>query len=149
MLEDAGPSSVEDSVEEKKRMEMALKPVVETVPEITAVYVFGSRATGRAKEASDVDLALLLTPDPGLDFDLLGFIVDAERALGKSVDVVILNRVSEHLRYLVRRDGILVFDRDPEVRKPFERIGRKAYEDFLHMHRRYVKRMREDLSHGR
>lgn len=136
-------------MEEKKRIEMALKPVVEEIPVVTAVYVFGSRATGRAKDASDVDLAVLLNPDPGEDFDLLKLMVDAERALGKPVDVVILNRVSEHLRYLVRRDGILVFDRDPDVRKRFERIGRKAYEDFLHMHRRYVKKMREDLSHGR
>lgn len=118
-----------DPVEEKKRIEMALKPVVEEIPVVTAVYVFGSRATGRAKEASDVDLAVLLNPDPGEDFDLLKLMVDAERALGKPVDVVILNRVSEHLRYLVRRDGILVFDRDPEVRKRFERMGRKAYED--------------------
>lgn len=130
-------------------IEKALRPVVETVPEITAVYVFGSRATGRAKDTSDVDLAVLLDPDPGVDFDLLGFIVNAEKALGKPVDVIVLNRASEHLKYLVRRDGILVYDRNPETRKRFERIGRKAYEDFLYMHRQYVKKMREVLLGGR
>ena len=126
----------------------ALRPLAERTPQLVAVYVFGSTATGRATKRSDVDLAVLLDPDPGLDFDLLGFLVEAEKVLGKAVDVVVLNRAGEHLKYLVRRDGILIYDRDPRVRKRFDRHSRKNYEDFLHYHRRYVKKMQERLGHG-
>lgn len=48
---------------------------------------------------------MLLDPDSGVGFDLLGFVVTAEKALGKPVDVIVLNRASEHLKYLVRRDA--------------------------------------------
>ncbi len=105
--------------------------------------------TGRATDKSDVDLAVLLHPDPGPDFDLLGFGVEAEKVLGKSVDVVVLNRAGEHLKYMVRRDGILIYDRDPQARRRFDRWSRKAYQDFLHYHRRYVKKMKEQLRRGR
>ncbi|ROR01521.1 type VII toxin-antitoxin system MntA family adenylyltransferase antitoxin [Desulfosoma caldarium] len=126
-----------------------LKPLVERTSHVIAVYVFGSTATGRATAKSDVDLAVLLHPDPGPDFDLLGFMVEAEKLLGKAVDVVVLNRAGEHLKYLVRRDGILIYDRDPTVRTRFDMRSRKDYQDFLYYHRRYVKKMQEQLSHGR
>ncbi|SHF18891.1 Predicted nucleotidyltransferase [Desulfacinum infernum DSM 9756] len=130
------------------RIAEAVRPLAERTPEVTAVYVFGSTATGRATDKSDVDLAVLLHPDPGPAFDLLGFGVEAEKVLGKSVDVVVLNRAGEHLKYLVRRDGILIYDRDPQARRRFDRWSRKAYQDFLHYHRRYVQKMKEQLRRG-
>lgn len=131
------------------RIAEVLRPLVERTPYVVAVYVFGSTATGRSTEESDVDLAVLLHPDPGPDFDLLGFMVEAEKLLGKAVDVVVLNRTGEHLKYLVRRDGILIYDRDPTLRKRFDMRSRKDYQDFLYYHRRYVKKMQEQLGHGR
>ncbi|MBC7359351.1 MAG: nucleotidyltransferase domain-containing protein [Desulfacinum sp.] len=131
------------------RIAEAVRPLAERTPNLTAVYVFGSTATGRATDKSDVDLAVLLDPDPGPDFDLLGFGVEVEKALGNAVDVVVLNRAGEHLKYLVRRDGILIYDRDPRARKRFDRWSRRAYQDFLHYHRRYVQKMQEQLRRGR
>ncbi len=36
-----------------------ISPVFNDNPEITAVYLFGSHATGRATDGSDIDLAIL------------------------------------------------------------------------------------------
>jgi hypothetical protein len=109
-------------------------------PAILAVYLFGSQSTGKAKPESDLDLALLLYPGQEDDFSLLELAVSLEKALGRRVDLVILNRAGELLKYQVRRYGRLLYDRDPRLRKQFEVRGRKSFEDFLYLHRRYIER---------
>ena len=105
---------------------------------IVAVYVFGSCGKGSARPASDLDVAVLLHEQRAPSFDLLSFAVHLERACDRRVDVVVLNRAGEILKREVRRTGVLVFERDARARKRFEVMGRKTYEDFLHLHRRYV-----------
>ena len=68
-------------------------------------------------------------------------ISDLEKAIGCRVDLVVLNRVGELLKYEVCRAGILIFERSPECRKRFEIRGRKSYEDFRYLHKRYVNRV--------
>jgi predicted nucleotidyltransferase len=109
-------------------------------PPILAVYLFGSQSTGKAKPESDLDLAILLQPGQEKDFPLLELAVSLERTLGRRVDLVILNRAGELLKYQVRRNGRLLFERDPRLRKQFEIRGRKSFEDFLYLHRRYLRR---------
>lgn len=109
-------------------------------PAILAVYLFGSQSTGKAKPASDLDLAILLFPGQENDFSLLELAVLLEKALKRSVDLVILNRAGELLKYQVRRYGHLLFERDSRVRRQFEVRGRKSFEDFLYLHRRYLNR---------
>jgi predicted nucleotidyltransferase len=106
--------------------------------EISAVYLFGSRARNTYQPDSDVDLAVLLKNRHG-DFDLLDFIVSIEKLLKLPVDAVVLNRAGEILKYQVRLHGILLYEEDATHRKAFEVKSRKEYEDFLHLHKRYVK----------
>ncbi len=109
-------------------------------PAILSVYLFGSQSTGKAKPKSDLDLAVLLQPGREDDFPVLELAVSLEKALGLRVDLVILNRAGELLKYQVRRYGRLLYDRDPRLRKQFEIWGRKSYEDFLYLHRRHLSR---------
>ena len=109
-------------------------------PAILAVYLFGSHSTGKAKPESDLDLAILLQPDQEDDFPVLELAVSLEKALGRRVDLVILNRAGELLKYQVRRNGCLLYERDPRLRKQFEVRGRKSFEDFLYLHRLYLSR---------
>lgn len=107
-------------------------------PAINAVYLFGSAAKGKARISSDVDLAVLLDGRYVAEFPVLSFISLLERSCGCRVDVVILNRAGEVLKYQVRRFGCLIFERDSSRRKQFEVVGRKTYEDFLYLHRKYA-----------
>jgi len=116
--------------------------------EIIAAYVFGSQATGKAGPHSDVDVAVLLDEDMKDNFDTLQFMVDLEKALNRSVDLVVLNRAGEPIKHQVRRDGRLVFDRDPKRRKHWEIMSTKFYQDYLHLHAIYMKRMKKALRSG-
>jgi uncharacterized protein len=109
-------------------------------PAILAAYLFGSQSTGKAKPRSDLDLAVLLYPGQENDFPMLELAVSLEKALGRRVDLVILNRAGELLKYQVRRNGRLLYERDPRLRKQFEVRGRKSFEDFLYLHRLYLSR---------
>lgn len=93
-------------------------------------YLFGSHARGSARAASDVDLAVLLhrrdaAADP-LGLQLGG---ELERAIGRGVDLVVLNGAPPDLVHRVLRDGIIVLDRDPGERVRFEVAARNAYFD--------------------
>ncbi|MBL0713176.1 MAG: nucleotidyltransferase domain-containing protein [Desulfosarcina sp.] len=115
--------------------------VCEKESAIIAAYLFGSYAKGRQKQSSDLDIALLLKENETGSFSLLSFITALEKQTGYKVDAVILNDAGEVLKHEIRRDGILVFERSSKYRKNFEVRGRKSYEDFLHLHKNYVKRI--------
>ena len=99
---------------------------------IIAAYLFGSAVTGRMQANSDVDVAVLVESEREIDFPFLAFAASLERACERPVDLVLLNRAGELLKFQVRRYGRLAFERDSRKRKEFEIIGRKTYEDFLH-----------------
>ncbi|MCG5053820.1 MAG: nucleotidyltransferase domain-containing protein [Myxococcales bacterium] len=100
---------------------------------IAAVYLFGSRATGKARAKSDVDVAVLFQADPertlaGLHLDLAA---ELEHALSLPVDLVVLNRAPVDLIHRVLRDGSLVAERDKSARIAFEVKARNEYFDLL------------------
>ncbi len=108
--------------------------------EISAVYLFGSRAQRSFKIDSDIDLAVLLKSGQ-TEFDLLDFIVSLEHFFKLPVDAVVLNRAGEILKYQVRLHGILLYEQDAVHRKAFEVRSRKEYEDFQYFHKRYVSKV--------
>ena len=120
----------------------------EAEPAITAAYIFGSYAKGKGKKSSDVDVALLLNEKKISGFSTLGFVTTLEKQLGCKADVVILNKADEVLKYEVRRQGKLIYERSEEYRKQFEVKGRKSYEDFLYLHNRYVKSVLYGVTNG-
>jgi predicted nucleotidyltransferase len=89
---------------------------------VVAVYLFGSTARGSAGPQSDVDVAVLFDRTPparlnGPRFELEG---DLERAIGRPVDLVVLNDAPVDLRARVLRDGRLLVERDRGARIVFE-----------------------------
>jgi uncharacterized protein len=111
----------------------------EAEPAIAAAYIFGSYAKGKGKKSSDVDVALLLYEKKITGFSTLDFNTMLEKQMGCKVDVVILNKANEVLKFEVRRQGVLIFERSDKYRKQFEVMSRKAYEDFLYLHKKYIK----------
>jgi predicted nucleotidyltransferase len=105
---------------------------------IVAAYIFGSAASRKMHPASDIDLAILVEYGHEESFPLLAFAALVERECGRPVDLVLLNRVGEVLKHQVRRYGRLIFESNSSKRKAFEIKGRKLYEDFLYLHRRYA-----------
>ena len=105
---------------------------------IIAAYLFGSAATGRMREKSDIDVAVLVSREHEESFPFLEFAASLEGACNRPVDLVLLNRAGELLKYQVRRHGRLIFETDSRKRKQFEVLSRKLFEDFLYLHGRYA-----------
>ena len=120
-------------------------------PEIVAAYLFGSVARGTASESSDIDVGVLLgaSPAPTLEGRLLDYEATLERALGRAVQVVILNDASPDLIHRVLRDSRLVLDRDRPARLRFEVRARNLYFDVLPFLTRYRRRALERAAGAR
>lgn len=106
---------------------------------LVAAYLFGSVARGEERPGSDVDVAVLLGPDASVSLDGLPFALEDRltRALGRPVQVVVLNQAPPDLIHRVLRDGELLLDRDPSRRIAFEVRARNLYFDILPHLRRY------------
>ena len=111
--------------------------------DIAAVYLYGSRARGTARAASDVDLAVLFHPGrepaPGLASLALPLEAELERALGAPVQLAVLNAAPPDLTHRVLRDGRLLLERDASARVAFEVRSRNEYfdlEPYLREYRR-------------
>ena len=109
--------------------------------EIIAAHLFGSRASGEGKKASDVDIALLLDDREASNFPYLEFKVTLERVLNKNVDLIILNQAGEILKHQIRKYGKIIYESNPKMRKQWEILSRKLYQDFLYLHNIYMKKL--------
>lgn len=110
--------------------------------------MFGSVATGRARPASDVDIAILL--DPSLTarraFSLrLRLITELGAALGRpDVDLVILNEASPLLAHRVLATGRLVFERSASARVRFQVQTANRYADAVPMYETQIRYLKRD-----
>jgi len=118
----------------------ALRAFFVTPPAGTvAVYLFGSVARAESAPGSDVDVAILFDQDPprtlqGLH---LGLADELQRALGRRVDLIILNHAPADLVHRVLRDGILVCERSRSARIRFEVRLRNEYFDLEPIRKMY------------
>ena len=106
--------------------QVAVAATRSAVPELVAIYRFGSSVSGEQSPGSDVDLALLATTpiDPLLRFDLQERLASA---LGQSVDLVDLRVASPVMAIQVVGKGRLLLDTDPLARGRFEDLTYGVY----------------------
>jgi predicted nucleotidyltransferase len=78
-----------------------------SAPEVAAAYLFGSVARGEGRPGSDVDVGVIMAKGVPRSFeefpmDLEG---DLERALGRPVDLIVMNGAPVDLIHRILRDG--------------------------------------------
>ena len=108
---------------------------------VVAVYLFGSRARGDDREASDVDVAVLLDEIPKATLDAPTFELESrlEQVIGLPVQLIRLNEAPPDLVHRVLRDGELVCESDRGRRIQFEIQARNAFFDLQPILERYRK----------
>lgn len=123
--------------------------------EIMAVYIYGSVVSGKDKESSDIDIALLARENINLidSYEArVCYANDIARLVKKDVDVVFLQDVGDILAFQVLRNGVVVVDKDREFRCSFTALRLIQCLDFQfyekRMQRGMIAAMRRD-SNGR
>ena len=98
---------------------IAVAQIRAALPEVVAIYRFGSTVDGSSGPQSDVDLAVLTTAplDPLARFDLQERLATA---LHRSADLVDLRAASTVMAMQVVSTGVVLFDGVPESRGAFE-----------------------------
>ncbi len=109
-----------------------LPTILAGFPEISLVYLFGSRVTGQVGPMSDTDVAILVEP-PADEFEIqarfhhaLAELLQTER-----IDVVVLNRAPIELAYAVIATGELLYMKDNATRVEYEAKVLGLYGDYL------------------
>ncbi|MBM4063914.1 MAG: nucleotidyltransferase domain-containing protein [Planctomycetes bacterium] len=109
--------------------------------EVVAAYLFGSVARGQERCDSDVDVAVLLAHGPPRSLEALERIArlqdELSRAVGRDVDLVVLDAAPPDLLHRVLRDRVLLYESDHARRIEFEVQARNEYFDLLPNLERY------------
>lgn len=94
--------------------EIILKRVQDRLPDLLALYAFGSRIQGQASAESDLDLAILVSgyADPLLLFDLAG---DLASVTGCAVDLLDLRATSTVMQYQIITTGARWWQKDSQA----------------------------------
>ena len=126
-------------------------------PDLDFAYLFGSVAKGRTRGASDVDVAVHFghegkaeeTPTPSGRLDrALELEAQLERAMGRTVQVVVLNEAPLELRYNVLAHGVLITAPDDHARQRFYVDTGRRYYDMAPARELFRRRQRERIREG-
>jgi predicted nucleotidyltransferase len=102
--------------------------------QVVFAYIFGSIALGVANKESDIDVAVYLDMNEVEDAftKRIKLIEKFQTALGGPVDVVILNDLSSlFFKFVIIKEGQVIFERDHGQRVNFELKTMQEYYDFL------------------
>jgi predicted nucleotidyltransferase len=112
--------------------------IIAAFPQVQVMYLFGSHATGTSRADSDVDIAVFTDGSEPALFDLeLGVLLN--QRLRKSVDVVIMQKVSPILQHEVLSNKVIVFEKNRSLRIFLENKSLRAYLDVRHyQHKRQL-----------
>ncbi len=109
--------------------------------QLIAVYLFGSRVTGKEHPDADFDIALIVDDDFDFirNYDLpLVVASELEGIVGTKIDVVLFNKMDPLFQSEIRVKGKPVYVRDRAKLKRIFSKARREYEDYLHLHGYYV-----------
>ncbi|MGH7855907.1 MAG: type VII toxin-antitoxin system MntA family adenylyltransferase antitoxin [Candidatus Binatia bacterium] len=117
---------------------------------VRLVYLFGSRASGEARDGSDTDIAVLVAGrlDWGEEKRFRGAVA---AVAGEDIDLVLLNDAGVVLRHEVVVRGRCLFARDPREQAEFEIQAVSQYLDFqpiLRLQDEYLRARVEERRRG-
>lgn len=118
--------------------------------QILAVYLFGSRSVGKEHPNADVDIALIMNADFNLlrNYDLpLTISNRLESVTGCEVDVVLFHKMDPLFQKEIRVKGRVVYVRDKEKLKRVLFKARKEFEDYLKIHKYYIRALKRRYAH--
>lgn len=118
-----------------------LKEILNDQQSIIFSYLFGSRAKGYANEKSDWDIAVYFS-EPLKNLGLWpAFELEAKlsRAVGATVQIAVLNNpLSPVLHFKIVSEGIILSDKNEDIRMDFENRVLRNYYDWQYFLKRQI-----------
>ncbi len=109
-----------------------LKEYFRDKEEVLLAFIFGSAVSGRLTKKSDVDIAVLFSNAPDFS-NVLKIINDVSEAIGREVDLVVLNNSSPVIRMQVLKNGKLIKSKDDAIHNNFFVRAVKEYDDLKYV----------------
>jgi hypothetical protein len=126
-----------------------LTETLQNRPSVIFAYLFGSKVKGYANDKSDWDIAVYFAEPIEKVGEWPAFELEAElsRALGATVQVIVLNNSPAPVfGFEIVKDGVLLIDRDENLRMDFENRTLRHYHDWQYFLKRQMEAER-NLSH--
>ena len=105
--------------------------VVEQLPDVWAIYLYGSSARGDEFPSSDLDVAVLLPPGRCLK-QPWQMAEQLAGALGRDVDLVDLRRAGDVLCMQVMAEGVVLYNAEPGEVLAWEAGAMTRYGHYRH-----------------
>ncbi len=122
----------------------ALKEYFKDKEEILLAFIFGSAVGDRLTKESDVDIAVLFSSMPAFS-EVLKITDSVSEAVGREVDIVVLNNSSPVIRMQVLKNGKLIKSKDNVIYNNFFVRTVKEYDDLKYIR----KEAEENMLKGR
>ena len=130
----------------KPLKEAKIKQILASDKNIEIAFLFGSAASGKLRDSSDTDIALLLRRVPSAQ-KRLNFRLDVAGKIseltGRETDIVVLNTAGSLLKYQTVRNGKLIFERRKGLAKRFRLAAINEYFDYLPTLKFHYERLKE------
>jgi predicted nucleotidyltransferase len=126
---------------ETKTEKQDLTPIISEVeafakahPDIAAVYLFGSHASGHQRKRSDLDLGVLFNRD--IDgFRRIDLETELSNLLGKDVDLIDMGKSGPFLRHQIYKHGKMIYLDGTDFPFRFRAASIRDYLDTNHLRR--------------
>lgn len=121
-----------------------LKQNLSSHPKILGAYIFGSRASNKHREESDIDIALLTKKLSAEElttlFSTITHVLGTDR-----IDIVLLNDASPSLKFNIIREGHPFYFRSDDIENQFEMHTMKEYWDTQYLRSKQFKLLEEEM----
>lgn len=104
--------------------------ILNAFPDVQAIYIYGSAASGEMRPDSDIDLAVLLPPATAITASMIRLLPlrsELERIAKRDVDLINLRAVSTVFQTEILRTGRILYSAAGSARQEFEMLALSYY----------------------
>ena len=134
MINDSQKTALAEKLGDKEVVRLVMKLIdgVAGGMAVERMFLFGSRATGKASKTSDLDILIIVPGSDEPGYRLAQKAYRSAGSVGISKDLVVMtwaefeaqSKVVSSLAYRIKKEGILIYDRG-EAARDLEMAGEK------------------------
>ena len=103
--------------------------ILKFLPDVKAIYLFGSYAHGQALPDSDIDLAVI-NDEPMDENHFFEMILLIATALNRDIDLIDIKRTPLDMKFEIISTGVLIYDKNPQQTLEYETLIMSMYQRF-------------------